>query len=259
MFLKYTLFEQYNLIAFTTTANGGVSKGNYSTLNLSLYSGDSSDDVFKNRALLSKAVGIPEACLAIPYQTHDDRIKIIDSSFLSLSDVQREQELHGIDALITQEKNFCIGITTADCVPILIYDPINHVLGAAHAGWKGTVFRIGAKMVQTMEEQLGSNPSELIVGIGPSISPQMFEVGDEVGDAFASADFDLNTISFRNQDTGKLHIDLWQANKEQLLHLGVKEENIEISGICTHRNKEYFSARRQTIHSGRMVTGGVLK
>lgn len=259
MLINYSLFTNYNLVSFTTSVKGGVSRDNYSTFNLSKYSNDDINDVLENRRILAQKIGVSVDSLFVPFQTHEDKVKVIDSSFLLLSPKEREKELEGFDALITKEKNICIGITTADCVPILIYDPANHILDSAHAGWKGTVLRIGVKMVMKMQEQFGSKPSDLIVGIGPSISSDMFEVGDEVGDVFAKEGFNLDTISYRKPETGKLHIDLWQANREQLLSLGVKEENIEVSGICTFQDTNFFSARRQTINSGRMITGGVLK
>lgn len=259
MFLKYSLFDKYKLNAFTTTAKGGVSKGNYSSFNLSEFSNDAMDSVEKNRGILMQQLSIFPDKLFVPYQTHEDKIKVIDAAFLSLSPSDKKEQLNGYDALITNQKDICIGITTADCVPLLIYDPGNHVLAAIHAGWKGTVKCIGAKTIIKMKEVFGSRPEDLLVAIGPSISPQMFEVGNEVGESFESEGFDLKSISFVNEMTKKLHIDLWQANLQPLLDLGVLRSNIEISGICTLQNETYFSARRQSINSGRMLTGGVLK
>lgn len=259
MLLKYSIFEEYNLVNFTSTTKGGVSVGNYSTMNPCLYCNDDIGNVIKNQTLLAECVGVLPSRLFIPHQTHEDKIRLIDRDFLSFSSDEQKEKLEGIDAIITQEKNICIGITTADCVPILVYDPIGHALGAAHAGWKGTVLKIGAKMVSEMQKQFDSRVEDLRVAIGPSISPQMFEVGDEVGEAFEKAGFDLTKISMRHSVTHKLHIDLWEANKSPLISMGVLEEHIEIAGICTYQNDEFFSARRQTIHSGRMVTGGVLK
>ncbi len=259
MLLRYSLFDNYNLNVFTTTTEGGVSKGNYWSLNLSEFSNDAMDAVEKNREILMQQLCISRDKLFVPYQTHEDKIKVIDSAFLSLSLSEKKEQLNGYDALITNQKDICIGITTADCVSLLIYDPTNHVLAAVHAGWKGTVKRIGAKTIIKMKEIFGSRPEDLLVAIGPSISPQMFEVGNEVGESFENEGFDLKSISFVNEGTKKLHIDLWQANLQPLLDLGVLRANIEISGICTLQNETYFSARRQTINSGRMLTGGVLK
>lgn len=258
-FLRYSKLEGYNVNCFTTTRRGGVSVGNYESMNPCLYCNDDVIDVMENRNLLAGYIDVAVKDLYIPYQFHDDKIRIIDQSFLNLNDEEKEQQLHGIDALITQEKNICIAVTTADCVPVLIYDPVNHALGAVHAGWKGTVQRIAAKTVLRMKQELHSEPSKLIVVIGPSISQKMFEVGDEVGQSFIEEGFDLDSIAYRDKKTKKLHIDLWKANVEQLVEEGIDVSNIEISGICTFQDDAFFSARRQSINSGRMITGGVLK
>lgn len=259
MFIRYPIFDQYEVELLTTSIRGGVSQGNYSSLNLCTHSGDMKENVDKNRQRLAQALDVSLKHLFIPFQTHEDKIKVIDHPFLRLSSDDQTKELHGIDALITQERNIAIGVTTADCVPITIYDPINHVLGVAHAGWKGTVAHIGAKTVQKMVEAFSSNASDMKVSIGPSISQEMFEVGDEVGDAFSKGGYDLKDISLRKQETGKLHLDLWKANLLSLVEVGVLTNNIEVSGICTFQTEEFFSARRQTIKSGRMFTGGILK
>lgn len=259
MFFRYSIFERYKLDLFTTTTQGGVSNENYSALNLCPRSGDSISNVLENRSRLVNKLEISIENLFIPFQTHEDKVKVIDNEFLALSSEEQQQQMYGIDALITSERGICIGVTTADCVPISIYDPENHVLGVAHAGWKGTAARIGAKTVAKMMEVFSVKTDNLIVSIGPSISAKNFEVGDEVGQAFVDAGFDLNTIAFRNKTTGKLHIDLWRANIESLVVLGVQKSNIELSEICTFESAEFFSARRQTIKSGRMFTGGFLK
>lgn len=129
-------------------------------------------------------------------------------------------------------------------------------MAAIHAGWRGTVARIVEKTVSVMGNQYGSQGKDLIACIGPSISLEAFEVGDEVYQAFCEAGFDMNQIARKE---AKWHIDLWEANRQQLLAYGVKPEHIEISGICTyHNNDDFFSARRQGIRSGRILSGILL-
>lgn len=257
--LQFDLLQSDHLSHFTTTIKGGVSSGAYASLNLGNLSDDDSTAVLENRKRLAEAMSVTTDRLFIPHQTHGDKIVVIDSDFL-LSDKERQVELlEGVDALITDRKGICIGVTTADCVPVLIFDPKKKVLGVAHAGWKGTASRIAAKTVSSLIEHFESDPAGILVGIGPSISPEKFEVGDEVGRAFEDAGFDLSAISFRNPVTGKLHIDLWMANRLQLQEVGISTCNISVSEICTYSNPElFFSARRQTIHSGRLLTGGVI-
>ena len=257
--LQFDSLRQETLNHFSTTVHGGVSEGAYNSFNLSFYSGDKFENVLTNRMRLAEAMNVPIQKLFIPYQTHEDKILKIDETFLALSNEEQIRRLNGIDAIITDQKDVCIGVTTADCVPVIIFDPVKKVLAAVHAGWKGTALRIGAKTAKQMISDFGCNPENLLVGIAPSISPEIFEVGDEVGKTFEKAGFNLSTISFRNSKSGKLHIDLWKANKLPLMDVDILEENIEITGICTFSNPDkFFTTSRQTIHSGRMVTGGMI-
>lgn len=259
MFLDYSIFKNCKVQVVSTTKEGGTSSGNYEAMNLCNHSGDEDDKVNDNRRILMEKLNLPIDNLYIPFQTHEDKVALVDDKFLTLSGEEKKENLYGVDALITKEKQICIGVTTADCVPLIIYDPINHALGVAHAGWKGTVSHIGYKTVEKMVRAFSSTPSSLLVAIGPSISQEMFEVGDEVGDTFVKSGFHLEEIAYRKQDTGKLHIDLWKANLLSLLEAGIAREHIEIAGICTYKSENYFSARRQTIRSGRMFSGGVLQ
>lgn len=150
----------------------------------------------------------------------------------------------------------CIGVSTADCIPILLYDPEHHAAAAVHAGWRGTVMRIAEKSIRQMTLDYGTRPELLEAVIGPGISQEAFEVGDEVYDAFREAGFPMSEIA-RKQE--KWHIDLWAANYLQLENCGLRINHIQVSGICTYRHcEEYFSARRLGIASGRIFTGIIL-
>jgi YfiH family protein len=257
---RFSIFPQSDLFHFSSSIKGGVSTGAYSSLNLGLYSGDNPEHVKENRERIANVAGVPVENLYIPCQTHDDKTFVVDEQFLNLSDEEKEKKLYGIDALITDRKNICIGVTTADCVSVLIYDPHKEVLAAIHAGWKGTVARIAEKTVIRMTEHFGSNPKDLLAGIAPCISQERFEVGEEVVETFQEAGFQIEDIGYRNTETGKMHLNLQQTNKLILNDAGIPAQNIEIANLCTYSNPQlFFSARRQTIHSGRMVTGGILK
>ncbi|MDU1889829.1 MAG: peptidoglycan editing factor PgeF [Dysgonomonas sp.] len=257
--LQFESLKKDNLCHFSTTIKGGVSVGAYTSLNLGLYSGDQIENVVENRNLLSKFLGISTTNLYIPYQTHDDKILIIDDDFLQLTENEREEKLKGIDALITDKEGIAIAVTTADCVPILLFDPAKNIIAAVHAGWKGTVAKIAGKTVAKMVEYYGSKPSDLQAGIAPCISQECFEVGEEVVAKFMQAGFPVDKIGYRNTESGKMHIDLQSANEIILIEAGLKKVNIEIANLCTYSNPDkFFSARRQTIHSGRMITGGFI-
>lgn len=258
--LQFESLGNKDLFHFATTIQGGVSSGTYTSLNLSPYSGDNPDYVNQNKERIANVMGISVENLYIPYQTHEDKTLVIDKVFLDKSNQEKAELLKGIDALITDQKNICIGITTADCVPILIYDSKKNILAAAHAGWKGTVAKIAYKTVEKMIKTFACNPNDLIAGIGPCISSECFEVGEEVVEIFRKSGFTTKDIGYRNSETGKMHFNLELTNKLILNEAGIPFENIECANLCTYSNPEmFFSARRQTIYSGRMLTGGILR
>lgn len=241
---------------FVTTRHGGVSSECYASFNLGEYCEDIPGNVEKNRRLLCSSLNISPKRLFVPYQVHSDKIALLDNSFLSLSGKQQHESINEVDALVANEPGICIAVTTADCVPVLLYAPDKRVVGVVHAGWKGTIQRIVSKTVRLMKEQLGCNPEQIKAGIGPSIGIDAFEVGEEVVEAFATSGFMLEKIVRRNTETGKPHIDLWLANQLQLQEEGLSVKNIEIAGICTYTHyNDFFSARRLSIKSGRMLSG----
>lgn len=258
--LQFDLLQSNKLFHFSTTTKGGVGQGTYASFNLGFYSGDDLQNVLTNRSHLANILDVSIDNIFVPHQTHEDQIFIIDETFLKPYDKFRLDKLKGVDALITDQKNICIGITTADCVPILIFDPKKNIFAAIHAGWKGTVAKIATKTVAKMTEHFDSNPNDLLVGIAPCISQERFEVGEEVVEKFINVGFSIKDIAYTNAETGRKHIDLELANKLILHEAGIPNSNIEMANICTYSNPDkFFSARRQSIHSGRMITGGVLR
>ena len=253
--LEYDLGEHVR--AFSTTRQGGVSVGAYASFNANLYCGDDVQHVQQNRELLCQFLGLPFSHLLMPHQTHHDKVCKIDESFLSLSQSEREQRLEGIDALMTDLPD--VSVSTADCIPVLLYDDVHHAVAAVHAGWRGTVSSIVRKTVERMEEVYHTDVNDVKAVIGPGISLDAFEVGDEVYDAFQSAGFPMMQIAKRyvlSEEKTKWHIDLWEANRWELLQSGVPFSHIHLSGICTYsHNDRFFSARRAGIHSGRILNG----
>lgn len=253
------LARDCNIFHFITTRRGGVSEGNYASFNLGAYCGDQKEHVTENRKRLCDALGISPSSLFVPHQTHDTKIRVIDKAFLSADKAFQTTELAGIDALITTVPGICIAVTTADCVPLLLYDPKKQVIATVHAGWRGTVNSIAVKTIKEMVRLFNVDPSDLCVGIGPAIGQKAFEVGREVADAFSLNQADISTICCYNKASGKPHIDLAEANRQQLIQSGVNARQINVSGICTHTmNNDFYSARRLSIHSGRFLTGILL-
>jgi len=255
-----------DVVAFSTTRQGGYSEGNYSQFNINRYCGDSAETIRQNRQALCQLLQIDDRHLLMPHQVHLTEVAVIDEAFLCLDDNERQQRLEGIDAIMTDREGVCIGVSTADCIPVLLYDSIHHAVCAIHAGWRGTVARIVEKAVKAMTATYGTNPIDIVAQIGPGISLDSFEVGDEVYDAFAQAGFDMSAISQKfftfhsSLFTSKWHIDLPTCNKLQLMTMGVKPENISVSDICTYKSHDtFFSARRLGINSGRIFTAIMMK
>ena len=250
--------------AFSSTRHGGFSKGHYAAFNINLYCGDSEEDVGKNRDLLCQLLGIDEDRLMMPHQVHQTEIVVLDQAFFEFSAEEQKARLEGVDALMTDLAGVCIGVSTADCIPILLYDKIHHTSCAIHAGWRGTVKRIVKKAVAQMATVYGSRPADILAQIGPGIHLESFEVGDEVYEAFANEGFSMETISRKYAITNgadeKWHIDLPECNRQQLLAAGIPSSLINVSPFDTYQQHDtYFSARRLGINSGRIFTGILLR
>jgi len=243
--------------AFSSTRHGGVSQGNYATFNVNRYCGDEPEAIAENRSLLCKLLGISEDRLVMPHQVHGTGVTQIGRTFFLLSEEIRQTALEGIDALMTNLPGVCIGVSTADCIPIIIYDPEHHAAGVVHSGWRGTVANITEAAIASMKSAYHSRAEVMQAVIGPGISQRNFEVGDEVYDAFASAGYPMDAIAVREE---KWHIDLPKCCRLQLEATGVPSANIRMTDICTYdQADDYFSARKLGINSGRIYTGIVLK
>ena len=257
--MNYKIFKPYEdrMIAFSTEREGyfvndteGISQEAYGSLNLCHYVGDNPDHVAHNRQLFCQYHHIEREMLFMPRQTHTSNVKRIQLG-INLDDT---------DGLITDIKGSCIGINTADCLPVLIYDPTHHAVATLHAGWRGVVGRIVTKGIEMMKREFGSAASDLICAVGPAISAEIYEVGDELKPLFTESGFPINEIFIDRADWTKSHLDLKAAVRFELLTCGVKKENIEISDICTYQHStKYFSARKLSINSGRIFSGIILK
>ena len=248
-----------NVVA-VTTQRGEAKKGeNYSQWNLCDYTGDDALRVLDARMAFCQKMGIDLDHLIMPRQTHSTSVRVIDQNFMDASIEAQDDMLEGVDALVCNVPGVCIGVNTADCVPIAFADTCNRIIAIAHAGWRGTVGRIAQKTIETMTE-LGSKPGDISAAMGVSICHDCFEVGDEVVREFEKAGFEMSGIMFRNATTGKAHINLQEANRQVLIAAGVKEQNITFPEHCSRcESDRYFSARRLGINSGRTFTAILMR
>ncbi|MBO4723674.1 MAG: peptidoglycan editing factor PgeF [Muribaculaceae bacterium] len=238
------------------TQRGEVNAANsYSQWNLCHYTGDEAQHVFESRLKLCQQLGIDYDHLIMPRQVHSCRVTAFDEKLVASPSRIRKLMLDDVDALVTTVPGVCIGVNTADCVPIALTDPTNGVIAIAHAGWRGTVGRIAEDTVKVMEA-VGAKISNILATMGVSICQECFEVGDEVVKAFEDAGFDMSLIMHRNASTGKAHINLQEANRQVLIAAGVPPSNITLPEHCSRcESDRYFSARRLGINSGRTFTG----
>ena len=217
---------------------------------LSFSSSPDREKIRRNRETLAHALGIESGALVFPSQVHKTKIVHVHNGM-------DKSALMETDALITNERALCVAVMSADCVPILLFDPVNHAVGAVHSGWRGTVAKILALTLQQMQQRYGSEGKHIIAGIGPSVCQDSYEVGEEVVDAVTMTfpDSDQLLIPTRSKHA---KLDLWKANQFQLLEFGVLPANIEISDLCTVKNNNFFfSARRGD--NGRFAAGIMLE
>lgn len=243
--VSYPLLKQFgNVKAFSTT------RQTFSGVDTPRFTGNPVQKPEENRKKLAAVLGISPEKLIFPRQTHTSCVAEIYGL--------PEEELEETDAMITSQPGICLCVQTADCVPILLFDPKQNAVAAIHAGWRGTVKKIAAETIQKMKISFQSVPDNIRAAIGPSIGPKVYEVGTEVVEAILKSIPNAEKTLHKN-NSGKFHFNLWEANRQVLMACGLVPENIEIQGECTFRNKEkYFSARREGIETGRLVTGIML-
>lgn len=193
------------------------------------------------------------------HQVHGTRTAIIDEAFVSLTPLEQAVLTDGVDALSTNMPNVGVCVKTADCIPVLLWDDRTNVASAVHAGWKGTLRRIVEANIDTLRSTYGTKPEDIHAIIGPGISVDSFEVGEEVYQMFADAQFPMDCLArtypgMKDSSESRWHIDLWECNRLQLAGTGVNPNNIYIAGIDTYTNHDrFYSARRNG--NGRIING----
>jgi len=233
-----------------TTRRGGVSKRPYDTLNLGLHIPDQPIDVIANREILAKHVQAPLDTWVVGEQSHHTNIKVVDQHDHGTGSISHENTLAGIDGLITKESGLLCTALFADCVPLYFFDPVSKYIGIAHAGWKGTVHQLAQKMVAELINR-GTNPTDLLVAIGPCISLANYQVDDHV---LQYIDDQYREHTIIDQGNNRYLLDLKQLNVENLLQAGVLRHHIDVTSYCTFADKElFYSYRRDHGETGRMA------
>ena len=238
-----------------TTRIGGVSTGHFSCLNMGLHREDKPENVRQNYEKVCAALNFDIDKIVVTDQYHTTNIHIATSDDCGF-DFFAERKLTHIDGLITNTPSLVLNTYYADCVPLLFLDPKNRAIANCHAGWRGSAQDMAGKTVRRLQQEFGTNPAELLVGIGPSISMANFEIGKDVVDEFTMLHtFADKYLSPSYSKADKWQLDLWGINFQLLLNAGVSPENIEIAELCTYADSElFYSHRRDGLKRGAMVS-----
>lgn len=243
--LRYYQFDIFSkeVLNAVFTRQGGISPEPWTSLNLSISVGDDPQRVAENRIHAFNALGRD------PASVHD--VWLVHGVDVVHAEAPRPLDAPPVkaDILFTDNPAVSLFMRFADCVPLLFHDPKRHVIGIAHAGWMGTVKGVAEVSVKAMQEKYGSNPEDIIAGIGPSIGADHYEVGEEVAAQFREKHGDESGKFLETRD-GRIYLDLWTANALQLQKSGV--EQIQISGLCTACHlDDWYSHRAEKGRTGR--------
>ena len=230
--MSLELFRFENLAAVPgvehaiSTRAGGVSDGHCASLNTSYNVGDPRENVDENLRRLSRAVGAERELLVAAYQVHGNAVTLVDRDTPSRPKC---------DVLITRSPARTLMLRFADCTPVLIADPKRKAVAAVHAGWRGSAVRAAGAAVKALHDAFGSQPDDLLAGIGPAVGPCCYTVGQDVVDTFSDRPWLLSDES---------RLDLWEANRQALVEAGVPADQIELAGICTQCHADRFFSHR---------------
>ncbi|MBE7435317.1 MAG: peptidoglycan editing factor PgeF [Anaerolineales bacterium] len=243
--LRYYQFNIFsnNVLNAVFTRQGGVSPEPWTSLNLSISVGDDPARVAENRIHAFNALGRNPASIHDAWLVHGTDVVHAEAPRSLDGPAQKA------DIIFTDNPHVSLFMRFADCVPLLFHDPKRHVIGIAHAGWMGTVRGVAESSINAMRDRYGSKPEDVVVGIGPSIGVDHYEVGEEVAAQFRER-FGVDSDRILQIREGRIHLDLWTANALQLQKMGV--EQIQISGLCTACHLEdWYSHRAEKGRTGR--------
>jgi len=247
---RFAALERFpGLVHGVTTRLGGVSAPPFASLNLSFAVGDDPGAVRCNRQRLAETLGVPVQATVTAHQVHGTTVRLVTATEAGAGALDPATSLPASDALITTTPGLYLTQRYADCLPMLFYDPRRRAAGLAHAGWRGTLAGIAGKTVMAMIAAFQTHPADLWVGLGPAIGPCCYEVGADVIAAAAAAG---QSAALRPQGNGRVHFDLWAANRDQLRAAGVPDTQILDSHLCTacHTNA-FYSHRAEGGRTGR--------
>lgn len=245
-YLTFPLLEQTGMVRHLfSTRVGGVSRGIYSTMNLSYTRGDEKEAVDENFRRIAGVLRCGAEDIVCSDQTHTVNLRVVSRGDGGKG-ILRPRDYTDVDGLLTDEPGLVLATFYADCVPLYFVDTRRRAVALAHSGWRGTVARMGRCVVDKMREVYGTDASDLVAAIGPSICQDCYEVGEDVAGEFArefqaSGQADEILLS---KGGGKYQLDLWRANEIVLREAGIPAGQIQVTDVCTCHNSEYLFSHR---------------
>lgn len=247
LYLSYPLLENTGLVKHGfSTRIGGVSEGIWDSMNLSFTRGDNEECVRENFKRMAEAIGVETDSLVFAAQTHTTNVRKV-----TIEDKGKgiicPLDYQDVDGLITNEPGICLTTFYADCVPLFFIDPAHKAIGLSHSGWRGTVGKMGKATLETMAEEFGTNPKDVIAAVGPSICQDCYEVSEDVIDKFKEVFREKYWADlFYQKENKKYQLNLWKANEIVLREAGVLKENIAVTNVCTNCNRDMLFSHRAT-------------
>jgi hypothetical protein len=242
--LKFPILEETGLVEHCfTTRYGGVSEGEFSSLNLSYTRGDDKAAVDENFRRLANAIGVTVNDFVFSDQTHTTNVLRVGKEDRG-SGIVRPRPYHDVDGLITNEPQVVLSTFFADCVPLYFVDVKKKAIGMSHSGWRGTVGRMGAKTLEAMTREFGTDPADVVAAVGPSICRDCYEISDDVAKVFMDTFPAQHRTFLEEKGGGKYQLDLWKCNELILLEAGIRPEHLAVTNICTCCNPTHLFSHR---------------
>ena len=245
IYLTYPAFEKLEgIIHGFSTRLGGVSRGIYSSMNLSFTRGDEEEAVKENYRRIAQAIGFQTEDIVTSDQTHTANVRKVTEADRGKG-ITIPRDYQDVDGMVTNVPGLVLATFYADCVPLYFADPVKRVIGLSHSGWRGTVAKIGKVTVEKMKEEYGCHPEDILAAIGPSICQDCYEVSEDVIEEFKTAFAgEYQERLYYKKKNGKYQLNLWEANRLIFLEAGIPEANISMPGICTCCNPEFLFSHR---------------
>lgn len=244
--LAFPMFDQLGGVRHIfTTRHGGASEGIYRSMNVSYTRGDQKEAVDENFRRIADVMGAQMSDFVFTDQTHTANVRVVTREDAGKG-LTRKRDYTDVDGLVTNEPHLVLSAFFADCVPLYFYDPVRRVIGLSHSGWRGTVSRIGARTVETMQKHFGCEPSDIYAAVGPSICRSCYEISADVAELFAAEFHGYEQEILTDDGNGKFHLDLWKTNEKVLTDAGIRKEHLAVTNICTCCNAPDLFSHRAT-------------